>query len=393
MGATAILVAGGSGLRAGAALPDRPATPKQLADLAGRPVLAWSAATLAADSRITGLVVVHPPGLGEAVAAALAGLPARLVPGGPSRTASVWAGIEAGAPQPGSLVLIHDAARPGLEPAVLDRLFAALGADPDLDGVVPVLPGADALWRSGPEGLADPVNRTGLVRVQTPQMFRAAALLAGYAALAPDRPADDDAAVVRAAGGRVGTVAGSHRLDKITWPGDHARMEALLAPLLPATGTGFDAHRLGPGRQVTLCGVEIAHDGGLVGHSDADVAWHALCDAIYGALAEGDIGRAFPPSDPAWKGAASRVFLEHAAARVRARGGRLTHVDLTVICEAPRIGPHREAMRESTARVLGIAASRVSIKATTTERMGFTGRGEGIAALASATVLVPDAGA
>jgi 2-C-methyl-D-erythritol 4-phosphate cytidylyltransferase/2-C-methyl-D-erythritol 2,4-cyclodiphosphate synthase len=405
----AVLVAGGSGLRAsggaGAA-----AAPKQYLQLAGRPVLAWSARALLADPRVGALVVVHGAGQGEAAKEACAGLgagrPVVFTQGGASRTASVRAGLDvalaqaqaleqAQAREP-SVILIHDAARPGLAQPVLDRLIAALEAG--ADGAVPVLPGADALWRSEGGELTAGVDRTGLVRVQTPQAFRAPVLARAYGALAPGAAADDDAAVVRAAGGRVVVVEGSVRLDKITWPGDHARMEQILVPatapmvpaLIPATGTGYDAHRLGPGDHVTLCGVRIAHSGGLVGHSDADVAWHALCDAIYGALAEGDIGKAFPPSDPQWKGAPSRVFLEHAAGRVLARGGRLAHVDITLVCEAPRVGPHREAMRAATAQVLGIPVARVSVKATTTEKMGFTGRGEGIAALASATVLLPD---
>lgn len=385
---TAIIVAAGSGIRAAgaAAAP----VPKQFQALGGRSVLAWSAAAFLADARVVRLVVVHAPGARGQVLAALGGdVDTRLVlvEGGATRTASVRAGLAA-ADSAATCVMVHDAARPGLDLSTLDALVTALEAG--ADGAVPVLPVADALWQAdGPE-LVAARDRTGLVRVQTPQAFRLEALVAAYAALPEGAAAADDAEVARLAGLRVVSVAGSARLDKITWPGDHARMEQTLAPLVPATGTGYDAHRLGPGTHVTLCGVEIAHDGGLVGHSDADVAWHALCDAIYGALCEGDIGKAFPPSDPQWKGAPSRVFLEHAGRRVRDRGGRLVHVDVTVVCEAPRVGPHREAMRAATAEVLGIPVTRVSVKATTTEKMGYTGRGEGIAALASATVLLPD---
>lgn len=387
---TAIIVAAGSGSRAAGSAPAP--VPKQFQSLGGRSVLAWSAAAFLADSRVARLVVVHAPGARDQVLAALggaAGQPVVLVEGGLTRTDSVRAGLAA-ADITSSWVMVHDAARPGLDQDTLDALVTALEAG--ADGAVPVLPVADALWQAeGPE-LVAARDRTGLVRVQTPQAFRLEALAAAYAALPDGAAAADDAEVARLAGLRVVSVPGSARLDKITWPGDHARMEQTLAPLVPATSTGYDAHRLGPGTHVTLCGVEIAHDGGLVGHSDADVAWHALCDAIYGALCEGDIGKAFPPSDPQWKGAPSRVFLEHAGQRVRDRGGRLVHVDVTVVCEAPRVGPHREAMRAATAAVLGIPVTRVSVKATTTEKMGYTGRGEGIAALASATVLLPDTG-
>lgn len=385
---TAIIVAAGSGSRAAGG--DAASLPKQFQTLGGHSVLSWSVAAFLADPRVIRLVVVHATGAQDQALAAL-GAPALdrlvLVAGGATRTDSVRAGLAA-AHEASSHVMVHDAARPGLDPATLDALVQALEAG--ADGAVPVLPVADALWQAQGDALLAARDRTGLVRVQTPQAFRHDKLVAAYAALPDGTVAADDAEVARLAGLRVISVAGSARLDKITWPGDHARMEQTLAPLIPATGTGYDAHRLGPGTHVTLCGVEIAHDGGLVGHSDADVAWHALCDAIYGALCEGDIGKAFPPSDPQWKGAPSRVFLEHAGQRVRERGGRLVHVDVTIVCEAPRIGPHREAMRAATAAVLGISEGRVSVKATTTEKMGYTGRGEGIAALASATVLLPD---
>jgi 2-C-methyl-D-erythritol 4-phosphate cytidylyltransferase/2-C-methyl-D-erythritol 2,4-cyclodiphosphate synthase len=229
-----------------------------------------------------------------------------------------------------------------------------------------------------------------LVRVQTPQAFPFEKILAAYQALPAETELADDIAVARQAGLHVVTVAGDARLDKITWAEDFARMDALLSPpYLPRTATGYDAHRFGAGDHVTLCGVAVPFSQGLAGHSDADVGWHALADAIYGGLAAGDIGYHFPPSDSRWKGAPSATFLSHAAQLVAQAGGRINHADVTLICEAPRIGPHRPQMVAETAKVLGLRPDQVSIKATTTEGMGFTGRGEGIAAQASATLLLP----
>lgn len=377
----AVLVAAGKGLRAGGDAP------KQFRLLAGEPVVRRAAAALRACAPVRRIVAVGPDGALDALDDVLAGLDVSVVAGGAERSDSVRAGLAALAPDPPDAVLVHDAARPGLPAPVVDALIAALETH---DGAAPVLAVPDTVRRMAGGRFAGDVDREGLVRVQTPQAFRYAALRAAYAAA--DGPAGDDVAIAQAAGLSVACVPGDARLMKLTYPEDFAMLERLLAPapLIPRTGLGVDAHRFGPGAFVTLCGVEIPHDAGLVGHSDADAAWHALADALYGALAEGDIGRWFPPTDPQWKGAASAVFLAHAGARVAARGGRIVHADVTIICERPRIGPHREAMAERTAQVLGIDPACVSVKATTTEAMGFTGRREGLAAQALATVLLPE---
>ncbi len=377
----AVLVAAGRGLRAGGDAP------KQFRLLAGEPVVRRAAAALRACPCVRRIIVVGPDGALEALAEALAGLDAAVVAGGAERSDSVRAGLGALADDPPDAVLVHDAARPGLPPGVVEALVGALS---DHDGAAPVLAVPDTVRRAtGGRFVAD-VERDGLVRVQTPQAFRYVPLRAAYATA--NGPAGDDVAIAAAAGLSIATVPGDARLMKLTYPEDFAMLERLLAPpaLVSRTGLGVDAHRFGPGAFVTLCGVEIPHEAGLVGHSDADAAWHALADALYGALAEGDIGRWFPPSDPQWKGAPSRVFLAHAAARVSARGGRIVHADVTIICERPRIGPHRDAMAAATAAVLGIDAGSVSVKATTTEAMGFTGRREGLAAQAVATILLPE---
>lgn len=378
----AVLVAAGRGLRAGGDAP------KQFRMLAGEPVVRRAAAALRACNGVRRLIVVGPEGALEPLAEVLGGLDASIVAGGSERSDSVRAGLAALAHDPPEAVLVHDAARPALPSSVVEALISALAAH---DGAAPVLPVPDTVRRTAGARFVEDVDRDGLVRVQTPQAFRYAALRAAYAAA--DGPAGDDVAIAQAAGLSVATVPGDPRLMKLTFPEDFAMLERLIAPqaLVPRTGLGVDAHRFGPGSFVTLCGVEIPHDAGLVGHSDADAAWHALADAIYGALAEGDIGRWFPPTDPQWKGAASSVFLAHAGERVAARGGRIVHADVTIICERPRIGPHREAMVAATAQVLGIDRTRVSVKATTTEAMGFTGRREGLAAQALATILLPEA--
>jgi 2-C-methyl-D-erythritol 4-phosphate cytidylyltransferase / 2-C-methyl-D-erythritol 2,4-cyclodiphosphate synthase len=256
------------------------------------------------------------------------------------------------------------------------------------DGAVPQLPVADTLKR-GAEYLTT-VDREGLGRAQTPQAFRAEVLRAAYSALADATAATDDAAVVEAAGGRVVGVPGDPRLMKLTYPEDFAMAEALVQSRFSVrTGQGFDAHRWGPGEAVWLCGVRIDHDQTLIGHSDADAGLHAVTDALLGAAGEGDIGDHFPPSDPQWKGASSDIFLRKAAELITARGGRIANLDVTLICERPKIKPHREAMRARLAEILGIAVDRISVKATTTEGMGFTGRGEGLAAQAIATIELP----
>lgn len=385
----ALIVAAGRGARAGLDLP------KQFADLGGKPVLRWSAEAFVAHPACVGLtVVVAPDAEARALAAAaLEGLGAAVVDGGAERQQSVAAGL-AVLDDRAALVLVHDAARPGLDAAVIDRLLAAF-AGPEVQGAVPVLAVADTLARSA-DGLGETVDRSGLVRVQTPQAFRLAALRDALAAW-DEGPATDETQVVRSAGGRVTLVEGSRLLDKITQPGDLEHMAVLLGvngdeavtSWRQAVGMGFDVHRLVPGDGVWLGGVLVPHDRKLEGHSDADVVLHAITDALLGAIGEGDIGQHFPPSDPQWRGAASDQFLAHAAALAEAKGGRIDHVDCTIICEAPKVGPHREAIRASIATILTLPLDHVSIKATTTERLGFTGRGEGIAAQAVVSVALP----
>lgn len=382
MSVAAIIVAGGSGVRAGGE------TPKQYRTLLGRPVLRWSIDALAAAGA-SQIVVVAAPEHTDFFRSATAGGPqVRLAAGGSNRTASVRAGLAA--IEGADIVLIHDAARPGLSADTVHALVAAIGAG--AAGAAPALRVADALWRVDASGaVIGDVERDGLMRVQTPQAFRVAALRAAYAALPAGAAMNDDLAVVRAHGGRCVLIAGDARLMKITYPEDLALMEQMLSGArVTCVGNGIDAHRFGPGDHVTLCGVRVSHDKGLVGHSDADAGWHALVDAILGALGEGDIGAHFPPSDPQWKGADSETFLRHAAKLAADAGARIVHVDVTLVCEKPKIGPHREAMRARTAEVLGLPISRVSVKATTTERMGFLGREEGLAAQATATLDRPE---
>lgn len=381
---TAIIVAAGTGTRTGLGMP------KQYAPLGGRAVLAHSHAALASHPRIGKVIVVIGAGQDEMARAALA-LAERqpqFVTGGASRRDSVRAALERlEADGPPDFVLIHDAARPFLPHAVIDRLIDALEAH---DGATPVLPLADTLVRGGEAIIGDAVSREGLYRVQTPQAFRFGAILAAHRAIAEDASFTDDAGILRATGRAVALCEGDPMLDKLTYAADFARADAHLASTrLPRTGTGFDVHRLVPGKPLWLCGVEIPHESGLSGHSDADVAIHALVDAMLGALAEGDIGSHFPPSDPQWKGAPSERFLSFARERVSARGGEITHVDVTIICEAPKVGPHRDRMRARLAELLAVPLDRVSVKATTTERLGFAGRREGIAAQAVATLMLP----
>jgi 2-C-methyl-D-erythritol 4-phosphate cytidylyltransferase/2-C-methyl-D-erythritol 2,4-cyclodiphosphate synthase len=307
------------------------------------------------------------------------------VAGGATRAASVRAGLEALAADPPALVLVHDAARPVVPPGTIAALRAALATAP---GAIPAQPVTDTLKRGADGRILGTVPRDGLFRAQTPQAFRFDALLAAHRA--GDGSATDDAALLEAAGLPVALVPGAEQNIKITWPEDLLRVQAhLTAGLIPRMGTGFDVHRLVAGRPLVLCGVTVPHALGLAGHSDADVGIHALCDAIYGALAEGDIGRWFPPSEAQWKDADSARFLRHAATRIAARGGVLANADVTLICERPKITPHAPAMRARLAELLGVAVDAISVKATTTERLGFTGRGEGIAAQAAAVVLVP----
>lgn len=385
--ASAIIVAGGIGSRA---IVDNKseALPKQLQMLSGKPVLKWSLDAFARDDRFKQIIIVCAEHFRDKILALTAPNKVTFAEAGATRTASVRAGLAKIATPSTDFIFIHDAARPGLSQDVLDGLLSALEAG--ADGAAPACQVADALWHSHDGVLTSSQARNNLLRVQTPQAFQAAKILAAYAGLGPEAERADDIAVAREAGMNVVTIEGSQRLDKITWPQDFARMDMILAPpLLPRVATGFDAHRFVDGSKVTLCGVEIPHSARLAGHSDADVGWHALADAIYGVLSAGDIGHHFPPSEPRWKGAASSVFLKHAGDMVRSSGGVINHVDMTLICEAPRIGPHRAAMVAATAQVLGLRPDQISIKATTTEAMGFTGRREGIAAQASATILLP----
>lgn len=377
----ALLVAAGGGSRAGAGLP------KQYRRLGGRSLLAHAVDRLR-HPRIDRIQVVIGAGQDDLYREALGErqLPAPLT-GGAERHLSVRAGLEALASAgDGARVLIHDAARPFLPASVLDRLFDALDGK---EGAVPALPVVDTLASAG-AALGDTVPRDGLVRVQTPQAFRFDSILAAHRAWTGADPTDD-AQVARAAGIEVAVVQGDPALEKITHADDFARAEAWLAARMTArTGMGFDVHAFASGRELWLGGVPIPHDRGLAGHSDADVLLHAVTDALLGAIGEGDIGDHFPPSDPRWSGAASAAFVEHARDLIEARGGRIDHVDATLICEAPRIGPHRPAMRQRLAALLRLPVGRISIKATTTERLGFTGRGEGIAAQAIATVRLPE---
>jgi 2-C-methyl-D-erythritol 4-phosphate cytidylyltransferase/2-C-methyl-D-erythritol 2,4-cyclodiphosphate synthase len=378
---SAILVAAGAGTRAG----DGPA--KQWRPLAGKPVVRWAAEGLL-RSGLDLLIVVTPTGEGARAAAALAGLTGwRTVDGGATRTDSVRAGLAALANDPPDVVLIHDSARPLVEPGHVRLLLEGLS---DADGACPALPVADTLKRAVGGRVQATVSRDGLWRVQTPQAFRFDRLTAAYAALAADAAPTDDAGVVEAAGGRMVLTPGDPRLEKLTHAEDFIVAEALAnAARITVAGQGFDVHAFGPGDRLWLCGVEIPHDRGLVGHSDADAGLHALCDAMLGAIAEGDIGDHFPPTDPRWRGAASHQFVTHALSLVRERGGRVLHADVTLISERPKVKPHREAMRARVAELLELPTERVSVKATTTERLGFTGREEGLAAQAVVSVELP----
>ncbi|MDE2335481.1 MAG: bifunctional 2-C-methyl-D-erythritol 4-phosphate cytidylyltransferase/2-C-methyl-D-erythritol 2,4-cyclodiphosphate synthase [Rhodospirillales bacterium] len=368
----AVLLAAGSGTRFGGTVA------KQYRTLGATTVLRHAAAAL-------GAMPIQPVGDAEAITAALAGL-AHLPPvaGGATRQASVRAGLEALAEAAPDIVLIHDGARPFVPAGTVEALLAALR---DHAGAIPALPVTDTLKRGAAGRITETVPREGLFRAQTPQAFRFATILDLHRR-AP-AGATDDAALLEAAGLAVALTPGDERNIKITVPEDLARMERLLALTETRTGTGFDVHAFAAGRPLVLCGITIPHDQGLAGHSDADVGIHALCDAIYGALAEGDIGRHFPPSEAAWKDADSARFLRHAAARIAARGARLVNADITLICERPKIGPHAAAMQERLAALLETTTERISVKATTTERLGFTGRGEGIAAQAAVSIELP----
>ena len=369
----AVIVAAGAGLRAGQPVP------KQFATWRGKPLVRHSAEGFAAAG-FAPIVVAIPAGAEDLAARALHGVPGvQLVVGGVTRQASVRAALEGLSAADGQHVYIHDAARPILPAAVLARLADALAFH---QAAIPVLPVIDSLTNADGEMMGQPAARELLRRVQTPQAFHYAAILEAHRAWTGEPNAGDDAQVAQAAGLTVALVKGDEVLHKVTTPADFA---GAAIPL--RIGTGYDVHRLAPGEELWLGGIRIEHSHGLAGHSDADVAIHALVDAILGALADGDIGDHFPPSDPQWCSASSDRFLTHAVRRAADQGYGIGNVDLTIICEAPKIGPHRDAMRQRLAELLGVALGAVSVKATTTERLGFTGRGEGIAAQAAVTLL------
>ncbi len=380
--AAVILLAGGQGIRAGF---DRP---KQLERLGGKPVLQWSLDAFIAHPRISGGVLVAN---GD-VMAAIGPLPEDWISADPGaeRQQSVGNALAALEDwEDEAFVLVHDAARPGVGKDVISRLLAALQT---ADAAIPTLPVPDTLVEQAHEEAGDVVDRSVLARVQTPQAFRLGILRRAHAE-AVEAAATDDAQLVRRLGVAVATVPGDARLHKLTYAEDMAILSGLLgtnAMMRTAVGMGYDVHRLVAGKPLWIGGIEIEHSHGLEGHSDADVALHAITDAILGGLADGDIGDHFPPSDPQWRGAASHRFLAFAGERVGARGGRIDHIDLTIIAEAPKIGPHRAAIRARIAEILALPIERVSVKATTTERLGFTGRREGIAAQAVATLQLPE---
>ena len=375
MTTAAIIVAAGRGTRAGGDLP------KQWQTLGGRSIAAHAMARFAAHPSIAQLVLVlHPDDIETNL------WPrdpkATVVAGGKTRAASVRAGLNAvmgGIEQ----VLIHDAARPLVSNAVIDRVLAALGAS---DGAAPAVAVTDTLWRGADDAVQGVQDRDNLYRAQTPQGFRLAPLLAAHAASTGQET--DDVAVARAAGLDVAIVPGDEDNIKITTPDDFDRADRLMRQDMDIrVGNGYDVHRFGPGDHVWLCGVQVPHTRSLQGHSDADVGMHAVTDAIYGALGKGDIGQHFPPSDPQWKGAASHIFLEHAVALAKSEGFKIGNVDCTLVCEFPKIGPHQDAMKAVMAAYMGLESARLSVKATTSERLGFTGREEGIAAIATVTLV------
>ncbi|MGH1413169.1 MAG: bifunctional 2-C-methyl-D-erythritol 4-phosphate cytidylyltransferase/2-C-methyl-D-erythritol 2,4-cyclodiphosphate synthase [Pelagimonas sp.] len=383
MTTAAIIVAAGRGTRAGGPLP------KQWRDVAGKPVARW---TLEAFADVDTLVMVIHPDDRDRAEQVVDGLDVLLVDGAPQRSGSVRNGLEALAKAAPDVVLIHDVARPCVPRSVNQAVLSTLA---NTQGAAPALAITDALWTGHNNHVTGTQDRTGLFRAQTPQGFHYSDILAAHRAFQGE--AADDVEVARAAGLDVAIVPGDERNLKITGPDDFERAakiltaRKLLAPKESSMdirlGNGFDVHAFEDGNHVILCGVSVPHNRALKGHSDADVGMHAVTDAIYGALAEGDIGRHFPPSDPQWKGAASEIFLRHACELARSKGYEIGNIDCTLICERPKVGPHASAMMAEMGRIMGLAPDRVSIKATTSERLGFTGREEGIAALATATLV------
>ena len=376
MTVTALIVAAGSGSRMGGG------PPKQYRPIGGKSVLAHAVDALSGHPRIDSVRVVIGAGQEAMAQAAIGERDVSLLAGGAERHDSVRCGL---AGLRDGIVLIHDAARPFCPPRVVEDLLHALDG---ADGAVPVLPVADTLAQAG-ETIQRMADRSGLVRVQTPQAFRVEALLSAIESNGVSEPTDESAVLV-AAGLTVATVAGHPMLDKLTSEADFTRAEAMFAgTLVTRTGQGFDVHAFAGAGPIMMGGIAVPHERGLAGHSDADVVLHAITDALLGTIAEGDIGVHFPPTDARWKGASSDRFLAHAAELVRSRGGIIDHLDCTVICETPRLGPYRAAMRQRIAEIAALPLDRVSLKATTTERLGFTGRGEGIAAQAVASVRLP----
>ncbi|MFZ1725361.1 MAG: bifunctional 2-C-methyl-D-erythritol 4-phosphate cytidylyltransferase/2-C-methyl-D-erythritol 2,4-cyclodiphosphate synthase [Albidovulum sp.] len=370
-----IIVAAGRGKRAGEG------PPKQWRDLAGKSVLARTVAAFKRFARIA--VVLHPDDMARGVAEFRGRV--TLIAGGDSRAQSVKNALQSLDPKSISKVMIHDGARPFVKADLIDRILVALETS---SAVAPALPVTDALWCGADGAVTGSVSREGLSRAQTPQAFDLAAILNAHRTHPGE--AADDVEVALAAGLDVAIVAGDEDNIKITWPGDFIRAEKMIGDAVDIrTGNGFDVHAFCEGDHVMLCGVRVAHSRGLLGHSDADVGMHALTDAIYGALAEGDIGRHFPPSDSKWKDAASHIFLAHAASLAHGRGYKLANADVTLICENPKIGPYANEMASELARFVDVDASRISVKATTSERLGFTGREEGIAAIATVTLVSP----
>jgi 2-C-methyl-D-erythritol 4-phosphate cytidylyltransferase / 2-C-methyl-D-erythritol 2,4-cyclodiphosphate synthase len=382
----AVIVAGGRGLRAGGEIP------KQYRAVVGVPVIRSTLGLFTAHPEVSIVQPVIHADDAERFRDASAGLDlAPPVEGGATRQGSVRAGLEALAREKPETVLVHDAARPFASPALVSRAIAAMA---DSKAAIPVLPVTDTVKTVDGSGqVVETLDRSRLVTVQTPQVFAFSDLLAAHrrAAEAGRDDFTDDAALAEWAGMAVSVFAGEPGNVKLTTGDDFVRAEAerLLAVPDIRTGTGYDVHAFGPGDHVMLGGIRIPHDHGVIGHSDADVALHALTDALLGALADGDIGHHFPPSDPQWRGASSDRFLAFACERVRGRGGLIAHLDVTIVCEAPRVGPHRDAMRERIASIAGVTPDRVGMKATTSEKMGFTGRGEGLVAMATATIRLP----
>lgn len=374
MTTSALIVAAGKGERLGGGIP------KQFRLLGGKPILRWAVESLINHPAVRAVRVVVGEDQHDIATTALAGLEiGDLITGGAERAGSVRAGLRA---IDTDAVLVHDAARPFCPPEVIDRLLASLEF---FEGAAPVLPVGDTLARIG-DTLGEPVDRSGLARVQTPQAFRLGALKSAYELWSGASPTDETT-VVRAAGMKVAAVEGDPALEKLTFQADFDRAEQWLnGRLVPRTGMGFDVHAFSGEGPIMLGGVEVPHGRGLAGHSDADVVLHAITDALLGAAGLGDIGEHFPPSDPRWKGAASARFLSFAVGLLHEKGGLVDHIDCTVIAEAPKIGPHRQAMRERIAEIAGLDVEQVSVKATTTEGLGFTGRREGIAAQAVASI-------